>query len=138
MKTSSPYFFVKDSTGTDQLPLKATSAEVNISGVIADVRVKQTYCNEGTSVIEAIYVFPASTRAAVNYMQMTLGNRILIARIEEKQKARQEYEEAKEEGKTATLLEQDRPNVFQMNVANILPGRYHCGRNALYRTDDPC
>jgi len=121
-KTTSPYFFVNDSTGTDQLPLKATSAEVNVCGVIADVWVKQTYCNEGTNVIEAIYVFPASTKAAVNYMQMTLGNRILIARIEEKQKAREEYEEAKEEGKTATLLEQNRPNVFQMNVANILPG----------------
>ena len=121
-ETTSPYFFVNDSTGTDQLPLKATSAEVNISGVIAEVKVKQTYCNEGTNTIEAIYVFPASTKAAVHYMQMTLGNRILIAKIEEKQKARQEYEEAKEEGKTATLLEQNRPNVFQMNVANILPG----------------
>lgn len=121
-KTCSPYFFVNDSTGTEKLPLKATSAEVNISGVIADVWVKQTYCNEGSNVIEAIYVFPASTKAAVNYLEMTLGNRVLIAKIEEKQKAREEYEEAKEEGKTATLLEQQRPNVFQMNVANILPG----------------
>lgn len=121
-KTASPYFFVNDSTGTDQLPLKSTSAEVNISGVIAGVKVKQTYCNEGNTTIEAIYVFPASTKAAVHFMQMTLGNRILVAKIEEKQKARQEYEEAKKEGKTATLLEQQRPNVFQMNVANILPG----------------
>jgi Ca-activated chloride channel family protein len=122
-KTTSPYFFVKsEDPSVDQLPLKSTSAEVYISGVIAEVKVKQTYCNEGTSVLEAIYVFPASTKAAVNYMQMSLGNRILIAKIEEKQKARQEYEEAKEEGKTATLLEQDRPNVFRMNVANILPG----------------
>ncbi len=122
-KTLSPYFFVQsEDTTVDQLPLKFTSAEVNISGIIAEVKVEQIYCNEGTSVLEAIYVFPASTKAAVNYMQMNIGNRILIAKIEKKEKARQEYEQAKEEGKTATLLEQDRPNVFQMNVANILPG----------------
>jgi Ca-activated chloride channel family protein len=122
-KTTSPYFFVQsDDLSVDQLPLKSTFAEVNISGVIAEVRVKQTYCNEGTSVLEAIYVFPASTKAAVHHMQMILGNRIIVAKIEEKQKAKQDYEEAKEQGKTATLLEQDRPNVFKMNVANILPG----------------
>ncbi|MBN2213900.1 MAG: VWA domain-containing protein [Bacteroidales bacterium] len=122
-KTTSPYFFVQsEDTTVDQLPLKATSAEVNISGIIAEVRVKQTYRNEGTEVLEAIYVFPASTKAAVHYMHMVIGDRRIVAKIEEKQKARQDYEEAKEEGKTATLLEQDRPNVFTMNVANILPG----------------
>ncbi len=122
-KTLSPYFFVQsEDTTVDQLPLKSTSAEVNICGIIAEVKVKQMYCNEGSSVLEAIYVFPASTKAAVNYMQMNIGNRILIAKIAKKEEAREEYEQAKEEGKTATLLEQDRPNVFQMNVANILPG----------------
>lgn len=122
-KTESPYFFVqaKDSA-TDRLPLKETAAEVNISGVIADVTVQQTYCNEGENVLEAIYVFPSSTRAAVYYMHMTIGKRILYAKIEEKQKAREQYEEAKEQGQTASLLEQERPNVFKMNVANIMPG----------------
>lgn len=122
-KTASPYFFVKSEDGAvDQLPLKQTSAEVQISGVIADVIVKQTYCNIGQKPLEAIYVFPASTKAAVYYMQMELGGRIIKAEIRESEKARQEYEEAKEEGKTTSLLEQQRPNVFQMNVANILPG----------------
>ncbi len=122
-KTLSPYFFVmsKD-TAIDQMPLKSTSAEAHISGVIANVTVRQTYCNEGDSVLEAIYVFPASTRAAVHYMQMSLGNRILIAEIREKEEAREIYEQAKEEGKTVTLLEQERPNVFKMSVGNILPG----------------
>ncbi len=122
-QTSSPFFFVKSDDGTvDQLPLKATSADVIISGVIADVTVKQTYCNVGEKPLEAIYIFPASTKAAVYFMQMELGGRILKAEIREKEQAREEYEEAKEEGKTTTLLEQQRPNVFQMNVANILPG----------------
>ncbi len=122
-KTLSPYFFVmsKDTT-VDQMPLKSTSAEAHISGVIADVTVRQTYCNEGDSVLEAIYVFPASTRAAVHYMQMSVGNRILIAQIREKEEAREIYEQAKEEGKTVSLLEQERPNVFKMSVGNILPG----------------
>ncbi len=122
-KTASPYFFVScpDST-TDRLPLKQTSAEVRISGVIADVTVRQTYYNEGENVLEAIYVFPVSIRAAVYAMNMTVGNRILIAKIMENGEARELYEEAKEEGKTTSLLEQDRPNVFKMNVANILPG----------------
>jgi Ca-activated chloride channel family protein len=122
-KTLSPYFFIKsDHPGTDQLPLKATSAEVNIAGVIADVKVKQVYKNSGLSVIEAIYVFPASTKAAVNGMKMTIGERTIVAKIERKDKARQEYEAARQAGKSVSLLEQQRPNVFQMNVANILPG----------------
>jgi Ca-activated chloride channel family protein len=121
-KTLSPYFFVmSEDTTLDQLPLKSTSADVVISGVIADVTVRQMYCNEGEKTLEAIYVFPASTRAAVYHMQMEIGNRILLAKIKEKEEARQMYEEAKDSGLTVTLLEQERPNVFQMNVANILP-----------------
>lgn len=122
-KTLSPYFFVKsEGNETEQLPLKATTAEVNIAGVIADVTVRQVYVNSGKKPIEAIYIFPASTRAAVYSMRMKVGNRLLIAKIEEKQQARQNYEEAKNQGKSASLLEQERPNVFQMNVANIMPG----------------
>ena len=122
-KTLSPYFFVKsEGSQTEQLPLKATSAEVNIAGVIADVTVKQLYVNSGKNVIEAIYIFPASTRAAVYSMKMRVGDRLITAKIQEKQKARQDYEQAKSEGKNASLLEQQRPNVFQMNVANIMPG----------------
>jgi Ca-activated chloride channel homolog len=122
-KTQSPYFHViSEDPGLDKMPLLSTDVDVNISGVIADVRVTQTYKNEGQRPIEAIYIFPGSTQAAVYAMKMTIGNRVLIAKIKEKEKARAEYEQAKESGKTASLLEQQRPNVFQMNVANIMPG----------------
>ena len=84
--------------------------------------VTQVYENTGKNNLEAIYVFPASTRAAVYAMKMTIGERVIVAKIEEKEQARQDYERAKAEGKSASLLEQHRPNVFQMNVANILPG----------------
>lgn len=121
-KTLSPYFLVKSkSSKVDQMPLKETKVDVNVAGVIADVTVTQVYKNEGKNTLEAIYVFPGSTQAAVYAMTMTIGERKLIAKIEEKGKAREQYEAAKKQGKTASLLEQHRPNVFQMNVANILP-----------------
>ena len=123
VKAQSPYFVV-DSTdpSVDRLPLKSTSVDVRIAGVIADVTVTQHYRNEGQRPIEARYVFPGSTQAAVYAMSVRLGDRLLTAHIKEKQQARIEYDTAKKEGKTSALLEQERPNVFQMNVANILPG----------------
>jgi Ca-activated chloride channel homolog len=122
-KTLSPYFLVKGGDqDLDVFALKATSAEVAIAGVIADVKVTQVYQNKGKKPLETIYIFPASTRAAVYGMKMTIGSRTIVAKIERKEKARQDYEQAKSQGKSASLLEQQRPNVFQMNVANILPG----------------
>ncbi|MEO1051982.1 MAG: VIT and VWA domain-containing protein [Bacteroidota bacterium] len=122
-KTESPYFIVHSSQpGVDQLPLKSTKADVKIVGMIADVTVTQEYKNEGSSALEAIYTFPASSDAAIYAMEMTVGERRIVARIEEKQKAREQYTQAKAEGKRTSLLEQQRPNVFQMNVANIMPG----------------
>ena len=122
-KAESPYFFVQGAQpGVDALPLKSTDVQVNISGVIADVVVTQRYKNEGTVPIEAKYLFPASTRAAVNGLNVRIADRLITAQIREKRQAQVEYDSAKKEGKTAALLEQHRPNVFQMNVANILPG----------------
>ncbi len=122
-RTLSPYFFVQGGdSALDQLPLKSTSAKVAIAGVIADVQVTQVYRNTGTKAIEAIYVFPGSTRSAVYGMTMTIGERVLKAQIKERGQARADYEQAKAQGRSASLLEQQRPNVFQMNVANILPG----------------
>ncbi len=120
-RTLAPYFFVKsEDPSVDRLPLKSTSADVRIAGVIADVTVSQVYKNEGKRTLEAIYVFPGSTRAAVYAMTMKVGARTIEAVIKERQQARADYEHARSEGRTASLLEQQRPNVFQMNVANIL------------------
>jgi len=122
-RTLSPYFVVSGAApGVDALPLKSTQVEVKVAGVIADVRVTQRYRNDGTTPIEARYVFPASTRAAVTAMTMRVGKRVVAAQIREKHAARREYEGAKREGRSASLLEQQRPNVFQMSIANVLPG----------------
>jgi Ca-activated chloride channel family protein len=122
-RSGSPYFFViSDNPALDQLPLKSTRAEVTIAGVIADVAVIQEYRNEGIRPLEAVYTFPASTQAAVYALEMAVGDRKIVAKIEEREKARQQYTQAKAEGKRTSLLEQQRPNLFQMNVANIMPG----------------
>ena len=120
-KTLSPYFFVKGDPKVDQLPLKSTNVDIAISGVIADVRVTQTYRNEGSRPFNATYLFPASTRAAVYSMRMTIGNQVIVAKIKEREQAKQEFEKAKSEGKSASLLEENRPNVFSMKLANIMP-----------------
>ncbi|HPK32718.1 MAG TPA: VIT domain-containing protein, partial [Ottowia sp.] len=123
LKAESPYFFVQGAQpGVEALPLKRTDVHAHVSGVIADVVVIQHYRNEGQVPIEARYIFPGGTHAAVNGMVVRVGNRRVVAQIREKQAARIEYDAARREGKTAALLEQHRPNVFQMQVANILPG----------------
>jgi Ca-activated chloride channel family protein len=122
-KTLSPYFFVEGGDpGIDRLPLKQTKVDVAVTGVIADVTVRQIYENRGSRPIHARYVFPASTRAAVYGMTMTVGNVRTVARIKERTQAAREFETAKREGKSASLLEQSRANVFSMKVANVLPG----------------
>ncbi len=121
-KTLAPYFVVKGDPDLDHLPLKDTRVEIAVSGVIADVKVLQTYRNEGSRPINASYVFPASTRAAVYAMRMRIGDQIIVAKIKEQEKAKQEFDAAKQEGKSASLLEQNRPNVFSMSLANVMPG----------------
>jgi Ca-activated chloride channel family protein len=122
-QTLSPYFFVAgDEPSAEQFPLKDTKVEVTISGVIADVKVTQYYENNGAAPINGSYIFPGSTRAAVHGMKMRIGERLITATIKEKEAARQIFEAAKKAGKSASLLAQKRPNVFSMEVANIMPG----------------
>jgi Ca-activated chloride channel family protein len=121
-KTLSPYFFVQGDPSLDLLPLKDTRVQIDVSGVIADVQVMQTYRNEGSRPINARYIFPASTRAAVYAMRMRIGDQVIVAKIKEREQAKQEFDKAKQEGKSASLLEQHRPNVFSMSLANIMPG----------------
>lgn len=120
-KTLSPYFFVQGDPSVDRLPLKDTRVEIAVSGVIADVKVVQTYRNEGSRPINAHYLFPASTRAAVYGMRMRIGDDLIVAKIKEREQAKQDFEAAKKEGKSASLLEQERPNVFSMSLANLMP-----------------
>ncbi len=121
-ETECPYFNVvsNDSSGV-AFALISTDVNATISGVIANVIVEQTYLNAGDSIVDATYVFPMSNNAAVYGMEMIIDDRIVEAVIKRKDEAQMLFEQADSSGLTATLLEQERPNVFQMSLANINP-----------------
>ena len=122
-RTYAPYFYVEsEEIGVDSFPLKKTSVNATIDGIIADTYVVQTYANEGSSPINAKYVFPASTRVTIHGMQMQVGNQRVTATIKEKEEAEEEFETARSEGKTASMLSEQKANMFTMDVANIMPG----------------
>ena len=103
-------------------PLKHTDVDVAISGRFARVTLYQQYVNPYDEKIEAVYTFPLSHRGAVDRMTMTIGDRVVIGEVHEKEAARAIYREAKRVGHVASLLEQERPNIFTQSVANIEPG----------------
>ena len=121
-RTESPYFSVEGAPGGQEaFPLESTRVSAVVSGVIASVTVKQVYRNTGSAPLHARYVFPASTRAAVHGLTLRVGEKTVVARIKEREEANREFEAAMREGKTASKLDQERPNVFTMSVANVLP-----------------
>ncbi|MCH8164700.1 MAG: VWA domain-containing protein, partial [Planctomycetes bacterium] len=102
-------------------PLKRTDVDVQVSGFFSRVTLTQTYHNPYEKKIEAVYTFPMSHRAAVDRMTMTIGDRVVVGEVKERQLARQIYEAARAQGYVASLLEQERPNIFTQSVANIEP-----------------
>jgi len=104
------------------LPLKHTDVKAEISGYVTRVKVRQTFSNPYDTPIEAVYVFPLPDESAVNDMTITIGDRVIKGEIKKRDEARKIYEDAKNAGKTAALLEQERPNIFTQSVANIGPG----------------
>jgi Ca-activated chloride channel family protein len=105
------------------VPLRHTDVRAHVGGLIASTVVTQSFENPYDSKIEAVYVFPLPQNAAVNEFVMTIGERHIRGIIRDKAEAEQMYEEAKSQGYVASLLTQERPNVFTQKVANIEPGR---------------
>lgn len=103
--------------------LKHTDVSASIIGYVASVDVKQQYQNPFDQKIEAVYVFPLPQNAAVNDFLMTVGTRRIRGIIRERHEAEQIYQEAKSQGYVASLLTQERPNVFTQAIANIEPGK---------------
>jgi Ca-activated chloride channel family protein len=99
-----------------------TSVEARISGLAGRVAVRQEFINDGTDWVEGVYVFPLPDRAAVDRFRMHVGERFIEGEIREKEAAKKAYETAKSEGKKASLVEQQRANLFTTSVANIAPG----------------
>ncbi len=105
-----------------ELPLGRTRVRGSVSGNVARVEVTQEFRNPFDRPIEAVYVFPLPPDAAVDSMEMRIGERVVRARIRRRETARREYTEAREGGRRAALLELDRPGLFAERVANIPPG----------------
>ena len=104
------------------LPLTHTGVQAQVSGLVATVEVVQEFENPHAVPIEAVYVFPLPHDAAVYAMRMKIGERVIQAKIERRGQAEAIYRQAREQGRTAALLNQERPNIFTQSVANILPG----------------
>lgn len=105
------------------LPLKHTDVKGRVSGYIATVEVTQQFQNPFSEKIEAVYVFPLPQNAAVNEFIMVIGERRIRGIIRERQEAEEIYREARRQGYVASLLTQERPNIFTQRVANIEPGK---------------
>ncbi|MEP6847651.1 MAG: marine proteobacterial sortase target protein [Acidobacteriota bacterium] len=112
----------KDGKPLGSCPLKNTSVKAEISGFLTRVKVSQEFENNFSEKIEAVYVFPLSDKAAVDDMTMHIGDRVVRGKIMKREEAREVYEAARSNGQIASLLDQERPNIFTQSVANILPG----------------
>lgn len=112
--------------GSDEiipLPLQHTEVRAEVSAYIASVEVRQTFHNPFSGKIEAKYVFPLPQDAAVNEFLMIVGERRIRGIIREREEAEQIYADAKRQGHAASLLTQERPNIFTQSVANLEPGK---------------
>jgi Ca-activated chloride channel family protein len=104
------------------LPLQQTDVEMTITGPIARSVLTQTFSNPTAQWLEAVYAFPLPENAAVDHMDLLVGERIIQGQIKEKQEAERVYTQAKQQGKKTALVQQHRPNLFTTSVANIPPG----------------
>ncbi|MCB1844145.1 MAG: marine proteobacterial sortase target protein, partial [Halioglobus sp.] len=102
--------------------MQGSKVHLDISGLVATVRLSQTFRNTSQQFVEGVYGFPLPDEAAVRYMEMTVGERRIVGKVRERAAALAQYTEAKNAGKKAGLVEQQRPNLFTSRLANIAPG----------------
>jgi Ca-activated chloride channel family protein len=107
----------------ERCKLQSTSVSASVTGYTARVTVKQLFRNPNTKRFDAVYTFPLSDSAAVDDMTMKIGSRVVHGEIKRKAEAKAIYQAAQQQGKTASLLEQQRTNIFTQSVANVEPGQ---------------
>lgn len=113
--------FDKQGQPAIECPLKHTDVKADITGFLARVTVTQEFHNTAADKVEAVYVFPLPAMAAVDTMGLYVGDRHVRGDIKRREEARAIYEAARDAGKMAALLDQERPNIFTQHVANIRP-----------------
>mgnify|MGYP001812954971 CR=1 FL=1 len=113
---------LRDSEGLREAPTLSTTVSIEVSGLIARTRISQRFGNPTDAWIEGVYVFPLPERSTVDGLRMRIGERIIEGRVEERARARATYRKAAAEGRKASLVEQERPNIFTTSLANLGPG----------------
>ncbi|UTW45589.1 marine proteobacterial sortase target protein [bacterium SCSIO 12696] len=103
-------------------PTLDTDVQLSVNGPIVRSVVSQRFYNPSEQWAEASYLFPLPEDAAVDQLRMRIGERVIEGQIKERQQAKAIYKQAKQQGKRASLVEQQRPNLFTTQVANIPPG----------------
>ncbi|MCG9884866.1 MAG: VWA domain-containing protein [Cyanobacteria bacterium] len=115
--------YVANPDGTqDRFVLDKTDVAARIAGNVTRVEVTQTFTNPFPEALEAVYVFPLPDGAAVDEMEIRIGDRVIRGDIKKREEARRIYDEARRQGRTTGLLEQERDNIFTQSLANIRPG----------------
>jgi Ca-activated chloride channel family protein len=113
---------LRSGDGAQPAPLLHTDVQMQVAGLVARVRVQQRFHNPGDGWAEGIYVFPLPEDAAVDHMDLRIGARRIAGQIKERAEAKRTYQQAARSGRKASLVEQERPNIFTTSVANIAPG----------------
>jgi len=103
------------------IPLRSIHFDAKVRGLQSQVVCQQRFANTADKPVEAVYVFPLPDEASIIAVTMKIGSRKIFAELKEKKQAREEYETARDRGQHASLLEQERPNIFTMSVAGIEP-----------------
>ena len=89
-----------------------TDINIQANGLVARVAVRQEFRNEGQQWVEGIYVFPLPENSAVDRLRLHIGDRFIEGEVREKEQARKEYEAGERAGKKASLVNQQRANIF--------------------------
>ncbi|MBA3992008.1 MAG: hypothetical protein C0469_00680 [Cyanobacteria bacterium DS2.3.42] len=114
---------IAEMSGTKkELPLAGVDIDAKVADRICDVTVKQKFRNTFADHLEAVYIFPLAYSAVVTSFELRVGARIVKGLVKERQEARQEYQAAITAGKRSALMEQERDDIFTMQVGNIAPG----------------
>ncbi len=108
--------------GLKPLPALGSDVQLTVTGPLVRGRLVQRFVNGTGNTIEALYAFPLPEEAAVDGLEVQVGERRIVGVVKEKAQAKETYATAKKEGRTAALVEQRRSNLFTASVAHVLPG----------------
>ncbi|MBS1996378.1 MAG: VWA domain-containing protein, partial [Cyanobacteria bacterium SZAS LIN-2] len=105
-----------------KLPLAGVDIRAKVVDRIAHVTLSEVFQNPYEEAIEAVYIFPLAGGSVVSSFRLKVGERIIEGKVDERQAARKQYDQAMLEGKRAALLEQERDDVFTVQVGNLPAG----------------